>query len=108
MNNGKRQPWYGLDDFGEEVLSAASGMHEDPKPKPGDNTQQRQDNAMDNPEGSLDKDPEQPWVQDNADRQHPRDTEIGVNEVHDHENGDPPIDNWAQPEEPPKGTPHAR
>lgn len=96
MNNGKRQPWYGLDDLGGEALSSGSGTTEDPNPGYNKKAQREQDPAVDNPELSIDKDEEQPWVQKNEGSS--RDHEIGVNEVEDWENNDPPIDELAQPE----------
>lgn len=97
MNNGKRQPWYGLDDLGGEVLSSGFGASEDPNMGYNKKAQGDHDGEeVDDHESSIDKDPEQPWVQKNEGSS--RDHEIGVNEVQDWENNDPPIDNWAQPE----------
>lgn len=84
MNKNKQHPWFGLDD----VTSSMS--FGDPKPLHNEKSQSDQDEALQNPELSIDKDPDKPWVQGAG--KNPRDTEIGVNEVQDWENGDPPID----------------
>lgn len=88
MNKNKQHPWFGLDDVGAEMVSSMS--FDDPKPLYNEKSQQEQDKALQNPEQSIDKDPDKPWVQGVG--KNPRDTEIGVNEVQDWENGDPPVD----------------
>jgi hypothetical protein len=89
----KSHPWYGLDDVGDEVVSSFS--FNDPKPLHNEKSQHEQDKALKNPEESMDKDPDKPWVQ--GEDKPSRDKDPGVNPVKDFENGDPPIDNWAEP-----------
>jgi hypothetical protein len=92
MKKNKQHPWFGLDDVGAEMVSSMN--FDDPKPLYNEKSQRDQDKALQNPEESIDKDPDKPWVQRNE--QNPRETEIGVNEVQDWENGDPPIDSPAE------------
>ena len=95
MNNSNKQPWYGLDDLEKEVLSESTFINEDPNPKSSNNSQQNQDKLLNNPESSIDKDPDQPWAQDNKEISPLKETSI--KKVHDFENGDPAIDNWSNP-----------
>ena len=95
MNYSKRHPWFGLDDAGEESFFANYSTTDDPKPKLNNASQSDQDEALNNPENSIDKDPHQPWVQDNTENKVPKDA--GINKVQDYENGDPPLDDNPQP-----------
>ena len=92
MNNHKQHPWFGLDDLG-----AADILNEtDPKPLYNEKSQHEQDKALQNPEESIDKDPDKPWVQ-GGDKTETTTHNSGVNPTSLRENGDPPIDEWAEP-----------
>lgn len=92
MTEPNIQPWFGLDDFG-----GYSYDDPDPKPKYNEKKPDDQEKAYDNPEQSIDKDPDKPWVQQNE-RPISYQDDAGVNDVRDYENGDPAADNWAEPE----------
>lgn len=90
MKEPNSKPWFGLDDLGGHSF-------EDPYPKPLYNEKNTadQDKALNNPEQSIDKDTDKPWVQ-KIERPTSIHDDSGVNTKKD--NQDPPIDNWAQPE----------
>lgn len=99
MNQYRQHPWYGLDDVGEEIISWMGSQEPGSEPMDPDKKKKIQ-HDHDNPAIQKGEDipanQEKPWVQE-VDRD-TDETEIGVNEVHDYENGDPPIDDWAEPE----------
>jgi hypothetical protein len=92
MNNHRQHPWFGLDDLGSaDILNAT-----DPKPLYNEKSQHEQDKALQNPEESIDKDPGKPWVQ-GEEKAGKTGQNSGVNSGALAENGDPPIDEWAEP-----------
>jgi hypothetical protein len=95
MNNQKQHPWFGLDDLGSADLASLDAG--DPKPLYNEKSQREQDKALQNPEESIDKDPEKPWVQ-GAHGTTKHDQNSGINKGSLTENGDPPIDEWAENE----------
>jgi len=101
MNSEKHHPWFGLDDVGDEAISSMS-FH-DPKPLYNEKSQQEQDKALSNPEQSIDKDPDKPWVQGKDDAGKPNEPDATMEE-----NGDPPIDEWAEPGKRKKDRPDSR
>lgn len=90
MREPNIKPWFGLDD-----LSSLAFDTELPKPLYNEKNTADQEKALDNPEQSIDKDSDKPWVQKNK-KSNSSIEDSGVNGEKRHH--DPPIDDWAQPE----------
>lgn len=91
MTEPNIRPWFGLDDY------VSHSFENDPKPLYNEKNTGDQEKALNNPEQSIDKDPDKPWVQKNE-RAHSIQDDSGVNPLTDKDNKDPEIDNWAEPE----------
>lgn len=91
MTEPSIKPWFGLDDY------AAHSFENDPKPLYNEKNSADQEKALNNPEQSIDKDPDKPWVQKNQ-RKSSIQESSGINPLTDKDTNEPPGDNWAEPE----------
>ena len=92
MKEPNIRPWFGLDDLGGYTFD-----HDEPKPLYNEKDSDDQEKALNNPEQSIDKDPNKPWVQKNERQPSIQDTS-DVNDRYKKSKNEPPIDNWAKPE----------
>lgn len=92
MKEPNIRPWFGLDDLGGYTFD-----HDGPKPLYNEKDSDDQEKALNNPEQSIDKDPNKPWVQKNERQASIQDTS-DVNGRYKKSKDESPIDNWAEPE----------
>lgn len=92
MKEPNIRPWFGLDDLGGYTFE-----YDVPKPLYNEKDSADQEKALNNPEQSIDKDPNKPWVQINDRKSSIQDTS-DVNGRIKKNKDEPLTDDWAQPE----------